>query len=71
MFSISQWPYSDMHQLNLDWILAELKKFNDWVEGSATEDIKNFINNQFNNIMINASYNAETETLTLFMDKKE
>ena len=68
---ISQWPYSNMHQLNLDWILTELKKFNEWVEGSASEDIKNFINDQFNNIMINASYNAETETLTLFMDKKE
>lgn len=39
--------------------------FNDTVD----TNIKDYINNQFNNIMLNTMYDSETETLTMFLDK--
>lgn len=71
MLPTSAWPYSDMHQLNLDWILRKLGEFENWVNSEATQDIKDFINEQFNNIFINAAYDSETETLNLYLDRRE
>lgn len=39
--------------------------FNDTVD----TNIKDYINVQFNNIMLNTMYDSETETLTMYLDK--
>lgn len=64
-------PYSNFHQLNLDWILAELKRATDWIDNTASEDIQNIINQKFNELMLDATYIAETETLVLALKERE
>lgn len=41
--------------------------FNDTVDSK----IKDYIDVQFNNIMLNAMYDAESETLTMYLDKSK
>ena len=68
---IAGFPYSNFHQLNLDWILAELKRATDWIDNPASEDIQNIINQKFNELRLDASYVEETETLILALKEKE
>ena len=35
MFPVNQFPYTNFHELNLDWVLAEIKRLDEIVEGSA------------------------------------
>lgn len=35
MFPVNQFPYTNFHELNLDWILAEIKQLREIVEGGA------------------------------------
>lgn len=65
------YPYSNFHQLNLDWLLNEMKRVSDWIDNTASEDIKNIINQKFNDLMLDATYVAETETLVLALKEKE
>ena len=64
-------PYSNFHQLNLDWVLNEMKRVTDWIDNTASEDIQNIINQKFNDLMLDATYVAETETLVLALKEKE
>ena len=64
-------PYSNFHQLNLDWILNEMRRVTDWIDNTASEDIQNIINQKFNDLMLDATYIAETETLVLGLKEKE
>ena len=68
---ITSFPYSNFHQLNLDWILTEIRRVTDWIDNTASEDIQNIINQKFNELMIDAAYIAETETLILSLKEKE
>lgn len=68
---MATFPYSNFHQLNLDWILQQMKKMTDWIENTAAEDIQNIINQKFNELMLDATYIAETETLVLSLKDKE
>lgn len=65
MFNIPDFPYSDANQLNLDWILGQIKTMTNWINDKASEEIQNFINQKFNDIMMDATYKPETETLVL------
>lgn len=68
---LPHFPYSNFHQLNLDWILNEVKRMTDWIDNTASEDIQNIINQKFNELMLDATYIAETETLVLSLKEKE
>lgn len=64
-------PYSNFHQLNLDWVLNEMKRVTDWIDNTASEDIQNIINQKFNDLMLDATYVPETGTLVLALKEKE
>lgn len=66
-----EYPYSNFHQLNLDWLLNEMKRVTDWIDNTASEDIQNIINQKFNELMLDATYVEETETLVLALKEKE
>lgn len=68
---LPNFSYSNFHQLNLDWILNEIKRMTDWIDNTASEDIQNIINQKFNELMLDATYIAETETLVLSLKEKE
>lgn len=62
----NSFPYSDFHELNLDWILSKIKEFQDWFDNLNVEDeIKAEVDKYFNQVMIQAIYDEETETITL------
>ena len=65
------YPYSNFHQLNLDWILSQMRRMTDWIENTASEDIQNLINQKFNELMLDAAYDEDTETITLALKTKE
>lgn len=68
---MTQLPYSNFHQLNLDWILSQIKRMTDWIDNTASEDIQNIINQKFNDLMLDAAYDEDTETITLALKTKE
>lgn len=62
----NSFPYSDFHELNLDWILSKIKEFQDWFDNLNVEDeIKAEVDKYFNQVMIQAIYDEQTETITL------
>lgn len=63
--SLPQYPYTNMSDTNLDWLISTVKalekKVNDLLQGAITKAIDEY----FNKVMIDAIYDAETETITL------
>lgn len=41
----------------------------DLVDGKIEESLKEYIDKEFNNMMLNAMYDGETETLSLYLRK--
>lgn len=41
----------------------------DLLNGTLQEELKDYIEKEFNNIMMNAMYDLETETLSLYLEK--
>lgn len=68
----NKYPYTDFHQLNLDWILKTvtdakntLDNINKRVDDIINDEVKKDVEKFFNSIMIDAIYDSETETITL------
>lgn len=60
---LTQFPYTNFQNLNLDWILKTMKELPTYVQ----EQIDIALNNNF----ASASYNQETETITFKMEVAE
>lgn len=62
---LNQFPYANFHELNQDWIVKTVKNLENAVNNLSVEGIKEYIDQYFNQLMINATYDADTETITL------
>lgn len=58
-----QFPYTNMQNANLDWILQVVKKLDTAIQDEFAGYIQAWINEHYNELFFNASYNAETETI--------
>lgn len=65
-------PYSNFHQLNLDWIVASMKANTELVNDIAknvtqiaTDSVQKWISDNAANLLLQAFYDEETETLTI------
>lgn len=65
-------PYSNFHQLNLDWIVASMKANTELVNEIAknvtqiaTDAVQKWISDNAANLLLQAFYDADTETLTI------
>lgn len=59
-------PNTNFHELNLDWILAQIKEFRAWFDNLNVEDeIKAQVDKYFNSVMIQAIYDKDSKTITL------
>ena len=65
------YPYTNFHELNLDWILKQIKEFRTWFDNLDVEDeIKKEVDKYFNSVMMQAIYDSETKTITLQKELK-
>lgn len=55
------WPYADLHDLNLDWIIEEIKKYKNFFDNQLNDLIEQKIQEIVLNMTI--SYDSDTETL--------
>ncbi len=61
----NNFPYTNIHELNLDWIIKKVKYFDETLESIVAEKAEEY----FNRIFINAVYDEATETITLSIEE--
>lgn len=59
-----QFPYSNMQNANLDWILQIVEKMDNALKDNFTQYIQAWVDEHYNELFFNASYNPENETIT-------
>lgn len=63
-FQSGQFPYTDLQNLNLDWVLGIYQKLENKINEGFSSDFEKWINDHYNELFFNAAYNAGTETIT-------
>ena len=58
------------HEELLYSITNKMNEIIDFANGELNQAIIDYINQQFNNMFINAAYDSETETIRLYLDEK-
>ena len=62
-----QFPYTNLHDLNLDYVLKKVKELEDKID----DELNLYIREQLDGLFVNSSYDEETETLTLVIGRPE
>ena len=58
-------PYTNFHDLNLDWILNKVKDLDKKVNEDLDEIILQYVDEHLSQFLLAAMYDAGTETITL------
>lgn len=58
-------PYTNFHELNLDWILNKVQELNEKVNGDFDAIIESYIEEHLSQFLLLASYDPATETIYL------
>lgn len=58
------------HEFNLDWFIKRFKEIENQMENDFEKALNAYMEKYFNNIMINAIYNEDTETISLSKEMK-
>lgn len=61
----NKYPYTNYHELNLDFIMKNVDELNNKVDNILDKKIDEYIQSMFDKIMIDAIYSEETETIVL------
>ena len=64
----NEYPYTNLHEANLDFIIKKVTELDNKVNKILEQKIDEYIEKMFNKIMIDATYDEETETIIM---KKE
>lgn len=67
----SNFPGTDYNKINLDWFLQEFNKIQHITSDMLNDNLRKLILEAFNELMPEAAYDAETETIIIKMTKKE
>lgn len=65
-----QFPYSNYQDFNLDWVLQILKKMEDGMNTQFQEAIEKWIDDNYNALFFNATYDPVTETIIFAKGEK-
>ena len=60
---INNWPYSDLHELNLDWLISKVKALDTKVNEDLDTYINNYIEAHLSDFTVSANYDEDTETI--------
>ena len=58
------------YEQQLIYLCRKMDEMINFINNKITEQIKEYINEEFNNIMLNSMYDAENETLILYLDNQ-
>ncbi len=67
MAFFNKYPYTDFHEMNLDWILDTMKKLEDKYDNTLTAELKAFIESKFNDLFVDCAYDADHDRLVLHL----
>lgn len=59
-----QFPYSNMQNANMDWVLSIIKKIENDINSDFSQYIEQWVEQNYNRLFFNAAYNPDTETIT-------
>lgn len=62
---INKYPYTDFHEMNLDYLLGEVKNLRVMIDDHLAE----YVREQLDNLFINAMYDEPTKTLILTLNQ--
>lgn len=60
----NEFPYSDFHQLNLDWILKKVKSDSDKLNNTL-DHIQDYVDDSVSRAMLGAVYDEENNALAI------
>lgn len=62
-FNLNEIPYSNFHEMNLDWILMKVKELDAKVNDQLYEAINAYIDEHMSQFVLNASYTEADATI--------
>lgn len=69
-----EYPHSSMQDMNLDWLIKISKESNEIIkkiEKETGEIVNTWIINNLDKVLLNASYNETTKTITIYLKAGE
>lgn len=63
MDNLNYWPYTDIHELNLDWIIEKVKALDTKLNDDIDTYVQQYIDEHFEDWTVNANYDPNTQTI--------
>lgn len=61
--NMNYWPYTNIHELNLDWIISKVKELDTRFTDDIETFVREYIDEHFAEWTVNANYRADDETI--------
>lgn len=65
MAVLENFPYTNFHEMNLDWIIAKVKELDSEFNETLEENIIQYIDDHMSQFLLTAMYDAGTKTITI------
>lgn len=69
--SLPQYPYTNMSDTNLDWLISTVKQLEKYLTGKFDDVLKNIIYEKFNTLFANTAYDEDNHRLILTLETIE